>query len=87
MIKLFWNTQNQIKPTSDDPNREDVFDYRWGEYHKDYSDKWIFFLLNNIKYKTVKKLDEIEQNDILIIIDSIWLEYKKDPDLLNKMIL
>ena len=77
MIKLFWNTHNQIKPGSSDPNREDVFDHNWGNYHKVSSDKWIFFLLNKIKYKTITNIDEVEQNDILIIIDSS-VEKKRD---------
>ena len=45
MFKLFWNTHNQIKPTTNDPNKEDVFDYKWGIYHKKNSDKWIFHIL------------------------------------------
>ena len=77
MIKLFWNTHNQIKPGSSDPNREDVFDHNLGNYHKVSSDKWIFFLLNKIKYKTITNIDEVEQNDILIIIDSS-VEKKRD---------
>ena len=70
MIKLFWNTQNQIEPTSNDPNKEDVFDYNWGVYHKKNSDRWIFFLLSKIKYKVISSLDELEKNETLIIIDS-----------------
>ena len=46
MIKLFWNTQNQIKPENSDSNREDVFNYNWGNYHKVSSNNWIFILLN-----------------------------------------
>ena len=42
MIKLFWNTHNQNKPTSNDPiNKETARNYKWGLYHKDNSDKWI----------------------------------------------
>ena len=70
MIKLFWNTQNQIKPTSNDPNKTDVFDYNWGHYHKTSSDKWIFFILNQIKYRVISNINEVEKNDTLIIIDS-----------------
>ena len=49
MIKLFWNTHNQIIPTSSNPNKEDVFNYKWGMYHKNNSDKWIYYLLQKIK--------------------------------------
>ena len=76
MIKLFWNTQNQIKPESTDPNREDVFNYNWGIYHKASSNDWIFLLLNTIKYEVILDLDKIEKNDTLIIIDSS-IEKKK----------
>ena len=76
MIKLFWNTQNLIKPKSSDPNREDVFNYNWGNYHKVSSNNWIFLLLNKIKYEIILDLDKIEKNDTLIIIDSS-IEKKK----------
>mgnify|MGYP001158176768 FL=1 len=77
MIKLFWNTQNLIKPKSSDPNRKDVFNYNWGNYHKVSSNNWIFLLLNKIKYEIVLDLNKIEKNDTLIIIDSS-IEKKKD---------
>ena len=70
MIKLFWNTQNQITPTSNDPNKEDVFDHQWGVYHKVSSDEWIFFLLKKIRYKIILNLDDLAKDDVLIIIDS-----------------
>ena len=70
MIKLFWNTQNQIKPKYNDPNREDYFDYHWGLYHKVSSNKWIFLTLDKIKYKIISDLNEVEKNVQLIIIDS-----------------
>jgi len=77
MIKLFWNTHNQIKPKTNDPNKEDVFDYNWGEYHKVSSNEWIFLILEKIKYETIFKIDEVKKNDILIIIDSS-VEKKRD---------
>ena len=48
MIKLFWNTHNQINSTSKDQNKEDVLNYKWGLYHKNFSDKWVYFLLNKV---------------------------------------
>ena len=59
MIKLFWNTHNQIKPTTNDPNKEDVFDYKWGIYHKKNSDKWIYHILNKIKFKTIARRNRL----------------------------
>ena len=50
MIKLFWNTHNQITPTSQNPNKEDTFDYKWGVYHKNNSDKWIHHILSKINF-------------------------------------
>jgi len=77
MIKLFWNTHNQISPTSNDPNKEDVFDYQWGNYHKNNSDEWIFYLLEEINYEIISNLNELKKNDILIIVDST-VEKKRD---------
>jgi len=77
MIKLFWNTHNQINPASDDPNREDVFNYKWGLYHKENSNHWIFFLLKKIDYKIISSLDEIKKDEVLIIVDSS-IEKKKE---------
>ncbi len=44
MIKLFWNTHNQIKPNSKDKKirEKQELDYGWGRYHKKSSDKWIY---------------------------------------------
>ena len=70
MIKLFWNTHNQISPTSNDPKKEDVLNYKWGVYHKDNSDEWINFILKRIKFKVIEKTEELENGDIVIIVDS-----------------
>ena len=67
MIKLFWNTHNQIKHST---NNKSSNDYIWGVYHKENSDKWIFEILSKIQYKIIKSEKEIENQDILIIIDS-----------------
>ena len=52
MIKLFWNTQNQKKASSE--NKEIVEklerDYVWGIYHQENSNLWIYEILNKIKY-------------------------------------
>ena len=73
MIKLFWNTHNQIIPTSKDPNNEDVFNYKWGLYHKDYSDKWIYHLLQKIQFKIINRKEDIESEDSLMNIFAIFL--------------
>jgi len=48
MIKLFWNTHNQNKSNPNKSNKENARDQIWGIYHKDYSDKWIYEILNKI---------------------------------------
>ena len=50
MIKLFWNTHNQNKPNPNKSNEENNRDKIWGIYHKDYSDKWIYEILNKIEF-------------------------------------
>ena len=77
MIKLFWNTHNQITPTSKNPNNEDVHNYKWGNYHKDFSDKWIYYLLNKLQFKIIQNEKDIESEDTLIIVDSS-IEKKSD---------
>ena len=41
MIKLFWNTHNQKKPTSANKKirEKEELDYGWGQYHKQNSNK------------------------------------------------
>jgi hypothetical protein len=72
MIKLFWNTQNQIKPNSSDKKirskQED--DLGWGIYHKENSDKWIYEILKKIEYNIIQSETDLEKNDTLIVIDS-----------------
>ena len=70
MIKLFWNTQNQISSTVNDLNKEDARNHKWGVYHKKNSDKWIHHVLDKIKFKTIESENDLENDDILIIIDS-----------------
>ena len=56
-MKLFWNSQNNNKSF-------------WGEYHYKNSKNWIFDLLNEIKFSEIKNLNEINEFEPLIIIDS-----------------
>ena len=73
MIKLFWNTQNQKKPTVEDDKKTveklDV-NYVWGKYHKKNSDAWVYEILKNIKYNIIQDERSLEEGDILIIVDS-----------------
>ncbi len=79
MIKLFWNTQNQKKASSE--NKEIVEklerDYVWGIYHQENSNLWIYEILNKIKYNIVENETSIEKDDVLIIVDSS-LEEKRE---------
>ena len=72
MIKLFWNTHNQQKPSSSDKKirEKQESDYGWGEYHKKNSDKWIYEILKKIEYNVVTDLTDLEKEDTLIIVDS-----------------
>ena len=72
MIKLFWNTHNQKKPNSENKKikEKEELDYGWGQYHEKSSDKWIYKILEKIKYNIIDSLRNLEKDDILIIIDS-----------------
>ena len=72
MIKLFWNTHNQKKPSSTNKKirEKEELDYGWGQYHKKSSDKWIYEILKKTKYNIIDSLKNIEKDDILIIVDS-----------------
>ena len=72
MIKLFWNTHNQKKPssTSKKIREKEELDYGWGQYHKRSSDKWVYEILKKTKYNIIGGLNDIEKDDILIIVDS-----------------
>ena len=77
MIKLLWNTHNQIQPRSNDPDSKEAVNYTWGNYHKKNSDKWIFEILNKVKFNTIDKIENVENEDILLIVDSS-VETKED---------
>ena len=72
MIKLFWNTQNQRKPNSNDKKirEKQESDYWWGGYHKKNSNKWIYEILKKVKYSIIESEAYLEKNDTLIIVDS-----------------
>jgi len=72
MIKLFWNTHNQKKSISNDKKirEKEELDYGWGKYHKRSSDKWIYEVLQKVKYNIIENETNLEKDDTLIIIDS-----------------
>ena len=86
MIKLFWNTHNQKKPSSEDKKirEKQELDYWWGQYHKKSSDKWIYEILKKIKYNTIASITSLEKEDILIIVDS---GVEEKSELYNKLSL
>ena len=82
MIKLFWNTHNQNKPNPNKSNKENARDKQWGLYHKDYSDKWIYEILNKIEFEVIQSEKDLESEDILIIVDS---SIEKKEELYTKL--
>jgi len=82
MIKLFWNTHNQNKPNPNKSNKENARDKLWGLYHKDYSDKWIYEILNKIEFEVIQSEKDLESEDILIIVDS---SVEKKEELYTKL--
>ena len=82
MIKLFWNTHNQNEPNPNKSNKENARDRLWGLYHKDYSDKWIYEILNKIEFEVIQSEKDLESEDILIIVDS---SVEKKEELYTKL--
>jgi len=76
MIKLLWNTQNQSKPNQQETNTEIARNYIWGLYHQKNSNKWIYEILNKVKFNVIQNETDLEKEDILILIDSS-IEKKK----------
>ena len=70
MIKLFWNTHSQIVQNSNLPNSQDARDYKWGLYHKDNSNKWIYEVIGKVQFETIENEKNLEIGDILIVVDS-----------------
>ena len=84
MIKLFWNTHNQIQSNSIDKKIKDKHDrdYVWGIYHKKNSNKWIFEVLKKTQYTIITSETSLEKDDTLIIIDS---SIEEKVDFYNKL--
>ena len=72
MIKLFWNTHNQKKPSTVDDKiiKKHYRDKKWGLYHKANSDIWVYEILKKIKYNIIDSETKLEETDTLIIVDS-----------------
>ena len=77
MVKLFWNTHNQINKTINDKDKQSALNYKWGVYHKENSDKWINYILKKINFVNIKDISELESKDTLVIVDS-GIEFKKE---------
>jgi hypothetical protein len=64
MIKLFWNTQNQKKPTAEDDKKTveklDV-NYVWGKYHKKNSNEWVHEILKIKKYQMLRSQKKMKR--------------------------
>ena len=71
MIKLLWNTHNQKNSIDNIEDKEKAArEQVWGSYHKNNSNKWIYELLNNVKFEIIENEKNLENNDTLIIVDS-----------------
>jgi len=72
MIKLFWNTHNLKKTTTEDQKikKQEALDNKWGIYHKKNSDIWIYEILKKINYDTINSYVDLKKGDVLIIVDS-----------------
>ena len=82
MIKLLWNTQNQNTSVTNKQSYDNITDKGWGIYHKVNSDKWIFNILKRVQFKSIKNVAELENEDVLIIIDS---SIEKKAELYSKL--
>ena len=61
----------QSKPIKEDIDyKNKARNHKWGIYHKVNSDKWIYEILKNIEFKLIENQKDIENNDIVIIVDS-----------------
>jgi len=56
-MKLLWNTNKNINSF-------------WGNYHFLNSSSWIYSILNQIDYKKLDSVEQVNEKDDLIIIDS-----------------
>ena len=62
-MKLLWNTNKNINSF-------------WGNYHFLNSSSWIYSILNQIDYKKLDSVGQVNEKDDLIIIDSQLTEKK-----------
>ena len=72
MIKLFWNTHNLKKTITEDKDikKKEAVEFKWGIYHKKYSDAWIYEILKKVKYESIDNTKNLNKGDILVIVDS-----------------
>ena len=84
MIKLFWNTHNHKKTITDDKDvkKKEAVEFKWGVYHKKYSDVWIYEILKKIKYNIIENETNLTEEDVLIIVDS---SVEEKSELYNKL--
>ena len=68
MVRLFWNTHNQINNNTN--NKKNAADHLWGIYHKENSNLWIKEILKGVEYSITESEKNIENGDVLIIVDS-----------------
>jgi len=68
MVRLFWNTHNQLKDNTD--NKKKASDHLWGVYHKENSNLWINEILKKVEYSIIESEKNLENGEVLIIVDS-----------------
>ena len=84
MIKLFWNTHNLKKTITEDKDikKTEAVEFKWGIYHKKYSDVWIYEILKKIKYEIIDNSKSLKKEASLIIVDS---NPEKKIEIYNKL--
>jgi len=68
MIKLLWNTSHR---------QDDAFELVWGKHHEKNSKDWVYFLLQDVDYIIVQDEKDLDEEDVLVIIDS-GIHFKED---------
>ena len=82
MVKLFWNTHNQMEPSRSESNNENAVNHKWGLYHKENSNNWIYEILSKIQYTVIESEQDIDSQDTVIIVDS---SIEKKNNFYNKL--
>ena len=80
MIKLFWNTHNQKKPSSSDKKffEKQELNLSWGIYHKNNSDKWIYEIIKKIQYSVIENETSLEKEIYIFFLrHMIFQDFKK----------